>query len=218
MSIFGKQKKLADYNPHLTREDLQRRSRILVIDDERPGLITDLSNACFAVDHDSNGDDTTKIEKNLYDLILLDFGGVGLKWGDDEGLSLLRHIKRVNPAPFVLAYTSKNLTPPQSEFYRLTDGTLYKDAGIQESLEKIEDSLRIALDVERLWRATLKLALEKNTPDPELEKILLKSLRKKSPDSILAAVSAQTGQTIKDQLPGILLKKLVDLAVMAALA
>ena len=173
MNLFGPTKKLADYNPHLTREGLQRRSRILVIDDQKPDLIIDLSNACFAVDHDSNGNDITKIEKNLYDMILLDFGGVGLRWGDDEGLSLLRHIKRVNPAPFVLAYTSKNLTPTQSEFYRLTDGTLYKDAGIQESLEKIEDSLRIAMDVERLWRATLKLALEKTPQIPNSKRFYL---------------------------------------------
>jgi CheY-like chemotaxis protein len=107
-SILSK-KTLSEYNPKLSRQELIRRARLLIIDDEKPQLIDDLKKDGFSVDYDAAGNDTAKIEKNLYDLIILDFGEVGKNFGKDHGLSLLKHIKRVNPAAFVLAYTSKSL-------------------------------------------------------------------------------------------------------------
>lgn len=87
---------ISDYNPELTRDDLIRKCRILVIDDQRPALIDDLTKSGFAVEYDAVGDDMTNVEKRLYDLIILDFAEVGKNYGKDHGLSLLKHIKRVN--------------------------------------------------------------------------------------------------------------------------
>lgn len=209
--FFGKPD-LSKLKPDLNRDELIQRCRILVIDDQRPKLIDDLTKSGFAVEYDAKGDDLKNVEKGLYDLILLDFGGVGEVYGKDQGLSLLRHIKRVNPVQFILAYTSKNLTPEQSEFYRLTDGTLFKDAGIQESFAKIEDSLRDSLDVERLWKATLAL-----TPvelRSTLEKALMKSIDKKSRDPMKQALSA-IGSKFKDKIADKSIEKVLDLALEA---
>ena len=214
-NLFPK-KTLAEYSPSLTRQELIRRSRILIIDDERPALIEDLQADGFSVDHDPTGDDTTKIEKNLYDLIILDFGGVGKKFGKDQGLSLLKHIKRVNPAPFVLAYTSKSLAAEQSEFYRLTNGTLFKDAGIEESFSKIEDSLRQAQNVERIWGAILKLALKNPEDKKQLEEVLMKCLKKKKFDSLYEALAHHVGSAVKESLVGLLVEKLAGLAIAGA--
>ena len=90
-------------------------------------------------------------------MILLDFGDVGAAFGQDQGLSLLKHIKRVNPAIVVLSYTSKALETRHADFYRQTDGALAKDAGIQESLEKIEDALRKAHSIKNVWTGLLCL-------------------------------------------------------------
>jgi hypothetical protein len=65
MFNFLQQKPLSDYNPKLSRQELIRRSRILVIDDEKPKLIDDLGVDGFSVDYDSTGDDTSKIEKTF---------------------------------------------------------------------------------------------------------------------------------------------------------
>jgi DNA-binding NarL/FixJ family response regulator len=218
MLRFFKTKSLSEYNPKLTRQELIRRTRILVIDDEKPKLIDDLMADGFSVEYDQSGDDTAKIEKNLFDLIILDFGGVGKKYGQDQGLSLLKHIKRVNPAVFVLAYTSKSLPAEQSEFYRLTNGTLSKDGGIQESFSKIEDSLRQALDVERIWDAVLQLAIANQDDKKDLHTTLLKCLKKKKFDSLNEKLGEYIGQSIKDTLVGVLVQKLVALAITGSIA
>lgn len=195
---------VSKYNPELTRDDLIHRCRILVIDDQRPALIDDLVRCGFAVDYDAAGDDMTKVEKQLYDLILLDFGGVGEKYGKDQGLSLLRHIKRINPSQFVLAYTSKSLPPHQSsDFYRLTDGTMSKDAGIQESFEKLEDSLKQALKVDRIWNATLA-TIPSVVDRKKLARAMNISINKRSSEPVRKMV---------DHLPSIAGEKVIEKSV-----
>ena len=201
---------ISKYNPELSRDDLIRRCRILVIDDQRPALIDDLTASGFSVDYDASGDNMANAEKQLYDLILLDFGGVGLKYGKDQGLSLLRHIKRVNPGQFVLTYTSKALPPQQSsEFYRFTDGTLSKDAGIQESFEKIEDSLREAVRVDRMWAATLARIPNRRDRD-QLQRAMNISINKKDPRRVresIARLPSVAGEKVVEKT----VEKVVDL-------
>src|SRR5258708_22699924 len=143
----------------MPREELLRRSRMLSIDDEDPAFLPDLRGAGFAVDHRLDIDNTNMniIERHRYDLILLDFGRVGKTFGPEEGLSLLRHIKRVNPAAVVIAYTSKALKIEYADFYRLTDGALSKDAGIRESLERLEEGLRKAHSIPNVWQSLLSV-------------------------------------------------------------
>lgn len=169
---------------NLSREDLLRRGRVLVIDDERPDLIDDLTDARFAIDYvpDITQKNLHLIDQPAHDLIILDFGSVGTEFGNDEGLSLLRHIKRVNPSVVVYAYTSKALTIEHADFYRLADGTLQKDAGIGESTEKIEEGLKKALSIENLWSGMLNLAQidAGSKEDLELQNSYVKALKKQN--------------------------------------
>jgi CheY-like chemotaxis protein len=215
MFKFLNRRQISDFNPELSRNELIKRSRILVIDDERPQIIDDLIRDGFSVEHDKTGESTMKIEQNLYDLILLDYQGVGSRFGKDQGLSLLKHIKRVNPAPFILAYTSKPVSPEQSDFYRLTDGTLFKDAGIQESLYKIEESLRKALSIDRLWLAIMEVATRDGANRKELEKTMLRCLERKHFEPIYEKLGKLVAGNLKESLVGYLLSKLIGLAAIA---
>jgi len=151
--------KIEDLKLQLSREDLLHKSRILIVDDERPDLIEDLQRARFSVDYyqDITKDNLDIIDRPTYDLVILDFGSVGTKLGSDQGLTLLRHIKRVNPSVVVFAYTSKSLGVDHADFYRMADGVLRKDAGIQESTEKIEEGLRQALSITNLWMGMINV-------------------------------------------------------------
>lgn len=158
-----------------------QRSRILFIDDEKPELIDDLQEAGYAVDHKSDIVPQTchLIDQNKYDLILLDFGNVGKKFGEDEGLSLLRYIIRVNPTSVVISYTSKALPAKHADFFILTEGTLPKDAGISDSIEKIDEGLTKAHSIERNWNALLhELGIVKDSKeDNDLQDEYIRSLK-----------------------------------------
>ncbi len=160
MSWFSVPKKISDLKVALSRDEMLRVSRILIIDDERPDLIDDLKKARFFVDHleDITPENIHELERTEYDVVILDFGNVGSKMGPDQGLTLMKHIKRIRPSVVVLAYTSKALETQHAEFFRLADGVLPKDAGIVDSTERIEEALKKAHSVENLWRGMLASA------------------------------------------------------------
>lgn len=221
MAFFTK-RKIASLNYTLSREELQRRSRILVIDDERPDIIDDLVKSHFAVDYkpDMQADTIELVDRPMYDLILLDFGGVGSAFGKEQGLSLLRHIKRVNPAVVVLAYTSKALKSDHADFFRLVDGVLGKDAGITESLEKIEDGLRKAHSLPNVWNGLLILAgLQSGSQqDLELQDLFVRALtnqraRNHLGSQLTALLTSEASRTVGL----LLLEKAVELGIKATL-
>jgi DNA-binding response OmpR family regulator len=219
--VFFAKKRIDSLSVKMPREELVRRSRILLIDDEPPALIDDLRAAHFSVDHvpDIIPEQIDLIERSLYDLVLLDFGDVGLAFGHDQGLSLLRHIKRVNPAIVVLSYTSKALETKHADFYRLTDGVLAKDAGIQESLEKIEDALRKAHSLDNVWTGLLALCDIRPGSEEDLawQDLFVRgrsSQRKLNAlqSKILAVLTSEATKTVATTL----LTKATELAVMAS--
>lgn len=203
--------RLNDYNPTLTREELIRRSRILVVDDETPPLIGELQKEGFAVDHDPLGSDMTKVLKGLYTLVILDYGNVGLTYGKQQGLDYLRELKRCNPACYVIAYTSKSLKTHQSDFYRLADATLSKDAAWGETLEVIETSLRNAFDVVRLWNAVLSLSGASERDKKSLERQLAIALETRQNDSLMENLGRIVGSSVTDSLIGHVTKTLFAL-------
>jgi CheY-like chemotaxis protein len=204
----------------IPREELRRRSRLLVIDDQRPDLIDDLTRSGFAVDYlpDVSRENLNALDHPLYDLILLDFGNVGTTIGSDQGLTILRHIKRVNPAIIVLAYTSKALIADHADFYRIADGVLAKDAGIADSMERIEEGLQKAHSLENIWRGLLNLSgiQPGSKQDKEWQDLAARAIEKPKylrsfKERVFSVLSSDTAQHVG----AILIEKVVELSVKA---
>lgn len=220
---FKRKFKIETLAAALPREELIRRSRILVIDDERPELIDDLQRAHFSVDYtpDIKKDDLDLVEQPLYDVVLLDFGNVGGSFGGDQGLSLLRHIKRVNPAVVVLAYTSKAIASDQADFYRLADGVLAKDAGIGASTERIEEALRQAHNVANLWRGVLAVSGVQagSRQDEEWQDLLVRGTTdKRKLKTLRERMTTALGSEVATKIATGLVGKIVELVVKAAMS
>lgn len=162
----------------LPRAELKRQARIALLDDDVPEVLRDLRENGFSVDHLESVKDPRMagLETGLFDLLLLDFGGIGEDFGEDEGLDVLRHLLRVNPGLVVIAFTGRTFDASKSDFFRLCKGVLKKDAGIRETLEAIELHLAGALTPAHQW-ATLCAVLDLD-PGSDKAKKLEKSLRK----------------------------------------
>jgi len=221
MKFFSK-RSIHDVKLNLSREEILRRSRILVVDDEKPEIINDLKKARFSVDYepDITKDNMNIVDQSTYDLVLLDFGNVGKSFGADEGLSLLRYIKRVNPAIVVLAYTSRALSTTHADFYRQTDGALAKDAGIAESLEKIEEGLKKAHSIDNVWLGLITLAgiVPGSEEDERFQNMLVKGFQSKRKlktfkQNMLTLLENGNAKTIGN----ILITKLIELGLKAIL-
>jgi len=214
-SLF-KKKSLAGMKANVPRDEMIRRSRVLIIDDEEPEIIKDLRAAHFSVDYlpDVSPEQMSYLDQGQYDLILLDFGNVGKHFGKDEGLSLLQHIRRVNPAVVVIAYTSKFLGTEHADFYRRADLVLAKDAGIHDSFAKVEQGLRKAHSFENLWPALLSVCdiTPGSAQDLEWQNLLVRGIDKqKFRDRLKAKVLEALGSDGAQKLGSALLGRLGDL-------
>jgi len=206
--FFFKIYELSDIEPHFSRDELVRRGRILVIDDQEMPLFKSLSKEGFSVDHDRTGNDTSKIERQIYDVIILDHGGVGTEFGAEEGLALLRRIKRLAPSAYILAYTSKALKSQHSDFYKLCDNVLEKDAGLGDSLKIIEDALRQSLTVSHLWNAAMVLTgLNPGARDEiELRKKFIEAVRKRNVDIFKKSLTGVLHKAVEASIDAIFSK------------
>lgn len=218
--VFRKQRSIAELIFELPRDELVRRSRILIIDDEKPDIISDLSKAGFAVDYleDVNSGNMDQVERLTYDLILLDFGNVGNDFGNNEGLDLLRHIKRVAPSVVILTYTSKALKTKHADFYRLADGTLAKDAGIGDSLDRIEQGLRKAHTLHNTWDGLLSSigVVVGSEQDKSLQNMFVRGLAKRRTlDEWKSRVLSTAANDPTKSIVTILISKLIELGMKA---
>lgn len=216
MGFYFVKHKIEELKLQLTREELVRRSRILVVDDERPDLIDDLQRARFSVDYlpDITPENLHELERPEYDLVILDFGNVGLRMGSDQGLGLMKHIKRVRPSVVVLAYTSKALQTEHAEFFRLADGVLPKDAGIVDSTEKIESALQKAYSIENLWGSMLSAANVKpgSPEDLEWQNLFVRGLSKPHKHTKLKSFfDSDLGKDVSKKAASLILGKLIEL-------
>jgi hypothetical protein len=200
----------------LHRDELIKRSRILFIDDERPELIDDLKKSRFSVDYESDitPENIQLLDNPVHDLFIVDFVGVGKLLGKDQGLTILRHIKRVNPTSVTIAYTSKSVKAEHADFYKLADAVLQKDAGIGESTEKIEHALRMSYRVDRLWSGVLEVASVPagSEQDRKLQDRFMVSLGKKKTDEFkkeYASICRDVGSAVGT----IVLERLIKVAI-----
>lgn len=192
---FSQTPKLEAYNLGVSRDVLIQSSRVLFVDDEVVPLIEQLVHAGFAVDHDRTGQEFEhQLHGQTYDVAILDHSGVGQHLGKDQGLDLLRHMRRVSPRTRIIAYTSKALKSGESDFFRLADAVLAKDAGMRESLETVESQAQQAFAKQNLFDALMqKLSISSPEERGRLKKVIEKGLKEKDQSKVRTALKAVAG-------------------------
>lgn len=193
---FWKKKNLSSFEHPLTRERLIQSGRIVVIDDENPLLIEDMKKEGLAVDHDTSGQDLHNLENQIYDVAIIDYHGVGHRFGAMQGLDLLKHIRRVSPRTRLVAYTSRSLSAAESDFFRLSHAVLPKDMGLGDSLALVEAELRKAFGKEHLFEALItKLNVTNADEKTRIGEALTKALSDGDESSFKGGLVKIAGQT-----------------------
>lgn len=202
MGWFTKDPSFASLTRPPTRDELVRKARVALLDDDTPEVLEDLRASGFAVDHIKNVSDRQfgVLESGLYHLLLLDFGGIGTRVGADEGLDVLKHLRRVSPSLRIVAFTGRTFDASKADFFRKCDQVLKKDAGIRETLEAVEAELAIALTPAHQWKSLLTiLGLSPDDPGAtSLEKALHKAARRPGgPEDVKTALAKYGGATAR---------------------
>lgn len=112
--------------PNLSMDEIRKRAKILVIDDMDFAYLELFKKDGYTLDKWSDVEDLPKLESGYYDLVLLDIQGVGTKQSQEQGLGVLKHLRKASPAQIVIAYSNADFSLKYQEFFRMADSTLAK--------------------------------------------------------------------------------------------
>jgi CheY-like chemotaxis protein len=131
--------------PELSFDELKKRTRILIIDDENFEYISLFKGDGYAIDKwdDIKTEKLTDLERGLYDIILLDIQGVGKELSQDQGFGILRHLKHSNPTQIIIAYSNSDYNLKYQDFFKLANDTIGKASDYFEFKEIVDKNIQM---------------------------------------------------------------------------
>jgi CheY-like chemotaxis protein len=169
--------------PNLEFDELKKRTRILVIDDnpfEYEGLFKD---AHYSLDKWDDVKDVTALEKGAFDIILLDIQGVGKGFSKDQGFGILKHLKNVNPSQIIIAYSNSDYKLAYQDFFKLANDTLDKSQDFYNFKEAIDKHITLRFSYDYYFNI-ISTRLGSNIDKTKLNKHFAKAI-KKNDDQLL---------------------------------
>jgi len=161
-----------DLELRLPFDEIRKRARILVIDDDVKAFPYELLRK-----EGYNVQYWPKIEKlkdfvpGEYDVIILDIVGVAQALSEKDGLGVLEYLKKSNPAQLVIAYSGKKYDLSQGKFWRLADDFLGKPSDLITCKEKIDSLLKTHFTPQRYWLEVEKILKDTGISEQDLKKV-----------------------------------------------
>ncbi len=191
-------KVLDDFN------ELKRRTKIVVIDDENSFPTKLFNDEGYSIEKWDEVKDYSKLEKGLFDIIVLDIKGVAQHISKDDGLGVLVSLKNNNPAQIIISYSQHSFDLSKIEFFQLADENIAKPSDYLKIKNIIDNLISLQFKPER-YISTLDQILSKNHIE---EKIVLKIKAeiskaiktKKSPDWIKSLEAIQNKTELVKQV------------------
>lgn len=127
--------------PQLPIEEIRKRARLLVIDDQEFYYMPLFQSDGYNIEKWDDIEDLTKLEEGYYDIILLDIQGVGRKYTSDQGFGILKHLKKGNPVQMIVAYSNADWSLKYQEFFEMADAKLHKQRDYIDFKETVDQLL-----------------------------------------------------------------------------
>jgi CheY-like chemotaxis protein len=127
--------------PQLQHDEIVKRARLLVIDDGELPYLKLFRRDGYTFDKWSRVKDLPALEAGKYDVVLLDLHGVGLAESADQGFGVLGHLRKVNPAQIIVAYSNAEWSVDYQGFFRSADAVLHKTKDDYVSFKRTVDGL-----------------------------------------------------------------------------
>jgi len=184
--MFGR-KRIINYEPVIPATEIVKRTRIVVIDDEKTTFPFDvLKGQGYAIDYWADVEDLVKLEQGFYDIIILDIGGIGKDLDEThEGIAVLKHLKEVNPAQVIVAFSGQSYESAKIPFFRLADQYVPKPTSAITWKEIIDDLLKTKITVAHYWGTMEELLKGTGATERDIKRVeakLVKAIKGKNVD------------------------------------
>lgn len=159
-------------------EDVRKRAPILIIDDQEWAHQQQLEKDHFHVTRWFDVEDTDSLTNGSYALVLLDINGVGMQHSPErQGIGILDHIKKSNPAQIVIVYSANPQGVKDAMTLAKADAVMDKGSEYLEFRERI-DALLMRRASPEYFIAAMNLTLGADAANaPKAVSLALKALR-----------------------------------------
>ncbi|MFN5982688.1 MAG: hypothetical protein ACK479_04430 [Fluviicola sp.] len=107
-------------------EELKKRLRIVVIDDEDSFPVKLFQEAGYSIEKWDSVENYSKLESGFYDIIVLDITGIARHISENDGLGVLEDLKRYNPTQIIIAYSQHSFDLSKAKFWQMADDHIAK--------------------------------------------------------------------------------------------
>jgi CheY-like chemotaxis protein len=173
-------------------DELRRRARILVVDDQEFAYLSLFRRDGYNVDKWEDVVDLQKLESGYYDLILLDIQGVGREHSADQGLGILKHLHRAAPAQIVIAYSNADWSLKYQAFFSMADAVLAKGKDYVEFKRTVDTLILRRFSLEFYVEKVVSLLGEDIQDHAKLRDVARRSILKNAPVKLSDYLQSQT--------------------------
>jgi len=179
-------KETFDDIPLVDLDDLKKRTKMVVIDDEEDSFpVEGIQNFGFTVEYwsllDSNK--LKRLENNEFDIIILDILGIvdENELGEINGIDILKNLKSTNQNQIIIAFSGSTYDVSKGEFWKLADGFMNKPIQLLNTKEKLEQIIKDNFSNEKLilkLQDLMKLQIENQSDYKKIEDYIVSSIKK----------------------------------------
>jgi len=179
-------------------EELKKRTRIVVIDDENTFPVKLFKNEGYSIDEWPKVEDYSKLQSGFYDIIVLDIKGVASHISIDDGLGVLESIKHYNPSQIIIAYSQHSFDLTKSKFWEMADEKIAKPSDFLKMKRIIDDLIATKFNPKRYINSLHSMLRANQIQEKQIKKFdkeIYKSIKEKRNLNFSTALDFINSQT-----------------------
>lgn len=164
---------LKKLKPSYDFEELKKRIRIVVIDDEQSFPLKLFQAEGYAIEHWDKVVTVSygKLESGFYDIIILDIKGVATEISKEDGLGVLENIKKKNPAQIIIAFSQHSYDLDKTKFFLQADEYIAKPSDFLNIKNSIDNLITTKFNPTRYIDSLHQLLKNNGLNDREIKKL-----------------------------------------------
>ena len=171
----NKNNSLTGYRIPHNIEEIRKRIKIVVVDDEESSFPTQLlSTNGYTIEWWDAIDDRRlqRLERNEFDIIILDINGIAdSSISNDDGIGVLERIKHVNPAQIIVAFSGQEYDIEKSHFFQKADDRLRKPVDFIKAKNLIDRIIEQKITIGYFWESLNNYLQREGISDRKIKKL-----------------------------------------------
>jgi DNA-binding response OmpR family regulator len=155
MFNFLKKESISDLRVPHNFEEIKKRIKIVVIDDDEASFPYQLLRSSgYTIEWWDKVDDRglERLERNQFDIIILDLNDIATpSISSTDGIGILERLKEVNPTQIIVAFSGQEYDIEKTHFFVTADDTLSKPVDFVKAKNLIDRIIEQKITISYFW-------------------------------------------------------------------